>query len=441
MKSLPIRIFIIYISCTLLLSFYGPMKYYNYDKLPVLIYIVLFLFCLFCGYALANRYKIVLHKSNRLVNKNALNYQMIIERKILRFVSFSIVVALISISLEFIQILLENPSAFSFGSMASNYISLREDLDLKSNYSFPVLFRFLTGFFRNVAVILSVYYWEKLRGKDKRRFFLYLALLFMVNIVAYGTQKFIGDLAIYLLIVFAVKKIELLRKLDKKYIVFGILIIMVTILFFSYVQSQRYALIGVTANNIVDRSGGYQYFDTNHIIFRMLGEKNGLGLATILTAYLSAGYYGLSLCFKIPFEWTYGIGNSYFVSKLASVVFGLPNMYEDTYLSKLGEYYGRDGLRTWNTIFPWLASDFTFIGTLLIFIVVGYVWQTTWLEVIRYNNPVSLILFATISLGLIFVPANNQLFHGIDTYVSTLFIVIYWMFNHKKYNYIANPLR
>jgi hypothetical protein len=415
------------------MSFFGPMKYNNYNKISVLIYIVLFLLCFYLGYLAANRYKIVLFKKPLLPEKVIEKKRIIFEKKLFRFISLSISIALLSISLEFIEILLKNPSAFSITNMASNYIAVREELG-STNYSFPLIFRFLTGFFRNVSIILSFYYWKKIKRRDKKKLAIYLLLLFFVNMIAYGTQKFIGDLTIYILVVLAIKYLDANIKMNKKYIVFGSILLIIAILFFAFVQSQRYELIGVTVQNFGYRSGGYQYFDENHIIFKIFGYKYGLGLAVLLTGYLSAGYYGLSLCFNLPFEWTYGIGNSYFMSKLVSLIFQVPNIYERTYLNKLTVYYGRDGLRTWNTIFPWLASDFTFLGVLLIFIIVGYIWQTSWIEVLKYRNPVSIILFATISLGLVFIPANNQLFNGIDTYISTLFTIIFWIFNHKKYN-------
>jgi hypothetical protein len=209
----------------------------------------------------------------------------------------------------------------------------------------------------------------------------------------------------------------------------------VLIITLTFIQSQRYDLLGVTVENYGIRSGGQLYFDTDHFIFKILGNKLGLGFTVLLTGYLSSGYYGLSLCFKLPFEWTYGIGNSYFMSKLISLVFNTSEIYENTYLNRMSEEFGRDGLRTWNTVFPWLASDFTFLGTLLIFIFVGYFWQTAWLEIVKYRNPVSILLFSILSLGLVFVPANNQLFNSIDTFISTTSTILFWLIFHKKYNH------
>lgn len=433
MKTLPVKIFVTYIIITLILSFFGPLKYFNYNKFSVLIYISLFLLALTSGSFLANRKKIVFRKSKLceiIYNKGEL-----LEKKILKVISFSIKIALFSIFIEFIEIFINSPNTFSLSNMASNYLAVRENTRESGFYSIPIIFRFATGFFRNITLILSFYYWERIGKKNRMRFVIFIVLLFMVNMLAYGTQKFMGDIVIYFIVVIAIKKIEFFKTINKKYLLFAGLVVIGTILFFGYVQAERYAMLGVTPENFRVRSDGSQYYDTNHIIFRLFGERYGLGLAAILTSYLSAGYYGLSLTLQLPFQWTYGIGNSYFMSKLVSTIFGIENMYDRTYLSRMGEVFGRNGLRSWNTIFPWLASDFTFAGTILIFFFVGYIWQTSWLEVLRYKNPVSLVLFATISLGLVYVPANNQLFNGIDSYIATVCVLLFWIFNHKKYNY------
>lgn len=433
MKTLPVKIFVTYIIITLILSFFGPLKYINYDKFSVLIYMSLFLLAITAGCFLANRKKIVFRKRKIYEIKN--NKGALLEKKILKFLSVSIKIALISIFIEFLEILINNPNTFSFSNMATNYLKVRENTHDSGFYSIPMIFRFATGFFRNITLILSFYYWERIGKKNRKRFIVFIILLFVVNMLAYGTQKFVGDIIIYFIVVMAIKKIKFFKTFNKKYLLFAGLVVIGTILFFGYVQAERYAMLGVTPENFRVRSDGYQYYDTNHIIFKLFGERYGLGLAAILASYLSAGYYGLSLTLHLPFQWTYGIGNSYFMSKLVSTIFGIENMYYRTYLGRMGEVFGRDGLRSWNTIFPWLASDFTFAGTILFFFFVGYLWQISWIEVIKYKNPVSLVLFTTLSLGLVYVPANNQLFNGIDSYIATVCVLLFWIFNHKKYNY------
>lgn len=225
-------------------------------------------------------------------------------------------------------------------------------------------------------MILGLYYWENLKLRFKSIFILFIILLVIVNMVAYGIQKLLGDIVIYTIIVLAIKMMVSDRRRTKKIVLLSISLVMLLIIILTFVQAQRNTFLGITAENYGFRVGRQLYFDTNHIIFKILGNELVLGFAILLTGYLSSGYYGLSLCFKLPFHYKYGIGNSYFMSNLIAVLFNTTEVYEKTYLNRMTEVYGMDGLRRWNTIFPWLASDFTFIGTLFVFVIVGYLWQT-----------------------------------------------------------------
>lgn len=429
-KRLPITVINIYIITTLIISFFGPMKYFNYDKLGVATYIILFLICLNMGFLLKRKSINTINKSNE--NEIINTYKL---KRIIKLINISIYIALVSICLEFIEIIIKNPQLLSFNNMGHNYIYLRQELAGVNDYSLALLIRFMTGFFRNVTLILAPYYFKQLSKKHKVLFIIYIALLIIVNGVAYGTQKFLGDIFIYWIIIGFIKMLDLSRAKQIKIIRRSIIIVLIFVTMFSIMQIQRYDVIGVDANNFMSKSTGESYYDTNHIIFKIFGERFGFGISTIISTYMSGGYYGLSLCLKLPFKWTYGIGSSYILSLFLNRFLGIENLYESTYLNRMALQFGRDGLSSWNTIFPWLASDLTFFGALIIFIPVGYVFALTWNEILKYRNPISILLFCTVFLGLIFIPANNQLFHGIDTYISTVLIIIYWLFNHKKYNF------
>ena len=156
-------------------------------------------------------------------------------------------------------------------------------------------------------------------------------------------------------------------------------------------------------------------------------------MATILNGYLSQGYYGLSLCMELPFEWSYGLGSSYAITGILSKL-GISGIYEQTYLGRMQDYFVRDGLRAWNTIFPWIASDFTWVGAMLFFILVGYMMAKSWKELILYNNIISYLLFVSTVILVIFIPANNQLFHGYDSFLTTWTIIILWITQRGKYS-------
>ena len=118
------------------------------------------------GYAIANRYKIVLKKKPQLSHDATMVIAHKNQKKIKKFVRITILIAFFSIFLEFFEILIKNPAAFSLSNMAGNYFEINLE-NSSSFYSIPILFRFLTGFFRNASIILGIYYWRTLKKSYK----------------------------------------------------------------------------------------------------------------------------------------------------------------------------------------------------------------------------------------------------------------------------------
>jgi hypothetical protein len=415
----PLKYFVVYILTTLFLSFWGPAIYNDYDKLGVFVYILFFLLCFIFGYKIGIRRKLHIRSSRY---------------NIIPLVKFSISLSFILISLEFFQILLTEPYRFSLRNIGFNYLYSRELLD--SSYSFSQLMRFITGFPRSISYILGFYFFNKLQRIYKIQFVLFVLLTILVYAVAHGTQKVFGDIIIYFSIVMLSKMNQIDKKTKKIIKIASLSLLFSFTAYFLMNQIQRYSSIEIDIYNISARSNGNIEFDLDHIIFKLFGFDIGFGLAILITSYLSAGYYGLSLCLQLPFAWTYGLGNSYPLSVFANRFLGFPNYYLDTYLNRMELLYGRGGLKSWNTIFPWLASDLTFIGALLIFIPIGTIYAISWKETIKYRNPVSILMFSTLTLALVFVPNNNQLLNGIDGFIGTVCIFIFWIGFHKRFNYI-----
>lgn len=436
-KNIILIILIIYYLITLLISFFGPLEYYDYsieDKFNIAIYMLLFILCLLFGYLAEKSY--FKKKSNIKKfqicqsKKRQIKYY---EKKIFKYLYISIIISLIVILLEFFDILIKNPSAFSITNMGLNYLTLDRDNE-ENIYSIAILLRFSTSFFRTLSIILGINYFQRMSLRYKFSFLGFLFLLIIVNAIGYGTQKFLGDLFIYGLVIGFINFNKIPKMYRKKIYIYSGVCGILFLLLCAQIQIQRYDLININALNYTSPRDGISHYNTNHIIFQIFGLNLGFGIASILSGYLAGGYYGLSLAFKLPFEWSYSMGSSYFLSLFSEKFLGLPQAFQSTYIYRMKVAFGRDGLRTWNTIFPWLASDFTFLGALLIFIPIGYIYSVCWREIVYYKNPISIVMFSTITLGLFYIPANNQLFHGVDTFISSVVIIIIWIFNHKKYN-------
>lgn len=419
---LPLKLFTLYILATLIISFFGPVEYEGFNKIFVLIFMFFFIIMFALGYIIG------LPKANRRFGNK--HYE-VFESKALSFLKMSIMITLALALWGFLDYILKY--GISFKNLGQAYIDAYAgyERNVGRSYSILELLNMFTGIFKYSSMILGLYYWDRLNKKWKKRLLLSISISIFYTLVLTGKMKFIGDFVIIFLSVLIAKDSFRKIKVNKKQvfaILFGGLIMFVLI------QKLRYDAIGINLNNYNYAVTSHIYMNPNHTLFKVLGHEWGFPLAILMTSYLSGGYYGLSLCLSIPFEWTYGLGHSYSLAVIANRFLGLPFFFNNSYVMRMEEVYGWPAMQKWHTIFPYFASDFTFPGTIIIFFIIAKIYATTYVEALKYHNPVSLVLFTFLNIMLVFVPANNQLMIGPESYFAFIILTAYWMFNHLKYN-------
>lgn len=413
----PFKLTFFYILITFLLSVVGPIDYmkFEYKYWLVGLYLIAILFFMFMGYTFGLKTKENDYNSNITFDK----VSHLIRR--LLFISF------VSILIELIYLAMTGHISISVSSISDNYFQ-EED-----GSSFVMIIRFFTEVFRFSAISLSMFFYKKLNKRTKRILLIEIILVFIISLFGYGQQKSLADLFIYLFVAIYVTRLQQGKKISHKSKRIIVLLLISLFFLLSFIQYQRYSSIGVTPYNYYYRSSGEVNYNINHPIFKVFGDKLGFGMSVISTGYLSTGYYGLSLCLQLPFEWTYGIGSS---RSLTSIVdrFGIASISEKTYLSRMERRFGRNGLASWNTIFPWLASDFSFWGVLVYFFFFGFICARAWKEVLYHNNIISYLITVLSFIMIFYIPANNQIFHSYGSFISSWVIIILWLFKRKKFN-------
>jgi len=426
----PLRYFLLFICFTVSFSFWGPRIYYDYDKVSVFIYISAFLILFTWGYRKGISKRII----PRIIKTN--KSQLI---KNVPFLKACIVLALLTSILNIISLIIDGKLNLSISSIGQNYVDYYAAHNAtKGTYTIQTIIFFVMGFPKIVTLVLGVYFFGKIGKLYKYGVVGVIVLTILTNTISSGNQKSLGDIIIYSFVALIVKSFEFTPARRKKFYLQLSGVIVLFIVFISIVQFQRFSALGFSSMDINQNMNSRTSFDFNHPFFKIFGNELGLGLATFITGYLSGGYYGLSLCLRMNFVWTYGIGNSYSVTLFFEKFFGA-TIFDHTYLMRMENTYGWGALADWNTIFPWLASDFTFIGSLFLFIPIGYIYALSWKEIVMYRNPISLLMFAMLTVCLIFVPANNQLLHGVDAFIATVITFFVWKTQHRKYNII--PLK
>ncbi|UJS24290.1 hypothetical protein [Thiothrix winogradskyi] len=319
------------------------------------------------------------------------------------------------------------------GKNYTNYYEYYYEKKETAQFSIELLLLITTAIPKFISLCLGFFLFESLRRKYKYYFILFIILIILSQTVSGGNQKSLGDIFIIGSIAATIRLYKINARKRRKIISAIATAFIILFLIFSYSQYSRLDARDISASDINNYMAAYSSFNVDHPIFSLLGDKMGLGVSAFITGYLSGGYYGLSQCLTLPFEWTYGIGNSVALSSFTELLFST-NIYEQTYLYRMEETFGIPGKRAWHTIFPWLASDVSFFGIPPLFVMISYFYGKSWKEVIIYKNPISLLLFSLLSILFIFVVANNQILHGYDYLLITFFVITIYIFKHKKFN-------
>ncbi len=186
----------------------------------------------------------------------------------------------------------------------------------------------------------------------------------------------------------------------------------------------------------IDAYGGEydaSVLDHDNIIIRIFGVKFGSGILR-LCGYFSHGYGGLNYCLQLPFEWTHGYGGAMGIDSYVTQYLHLPSEIPNTYPGRMEVAFGRSGLLSWPTVFPWWASDITFPGVVALMFIIGRFVCILLKESLIFGNTLSSVLFSYFSILLVCLPLNNQLLQTRGNFIATFILLLLWILFHKRFN-------
>ncbi|MHC8523481.1 O-antigen polymerase [Rossellomorea sp. H39__3] len=413
---LPWKIFVMYIFITLFLNFFGPWEYVEYNKVLVLVYISAFIFLGTIAFKLGidfNLRKIKsFHKLGNLPEGN------------IKIANISIVISLIL----YLFLIVERVLIYGIPDIDGNVLETLNNAYNAKSFTFTYsywLYSYLSVF-DIIAKVLGIYHFKELKLNKK---ILYITLIFTSLFYTFyydGNQKGIGDLFVYIFSASIILYSRGSKKIKIKYIFASLSLIVGALYLFISNLSERISGWGWTPQSLDGRA----FANYDHWMIRYLPEELKIGGMAIFN-YISNGYYGLSLCLQLPFSWSMGFGSSFAFREMITRWFNISdNSYSSPYPEIMTKTYGYDGYVNWVSIFPWLASDFTFFGAILFISLFIYFYAVAWFKSIIYGNWISIVLVAHLNIFLLYIPNNNQLFQSKTSFVATIIIFILWF----KYN-------
>jgi len=419
----PLKILIAYLSLTLLIAVAGPIEYYRFPIGKTVLFVTSVMALMVFGYSYG-----VVSKQPLASKRNIGN-----ESFVRNFFDLSLALAFISLLISILEAAISGQLNTDFSSIGDTYSNSYAGYERNTgNYSVSFILYSLSLPFSFISFILGFYFFFQL---SVARRILVVALTIsslLFYVVGSGKQKQLGDILIFLIAVAAIKYGVRRRPIQLKWIVGSVAFGLAGLMAFAALLGQRYAALGVDAGNINNRVMDRLFFDTSHPIFLIFGQEYGLNISMFLS-YLSQGYYGLGLALETDWNWTHFMGFSYSISVLSNRLLGLDWEWPNTLLYQVGLTTGW-GESKWHTVFTHFATDFTFPGTALLFGLFAYVYARAWISAVRFENPFSILMFALLTQGAFFIPANNQLLHTPGALFTTILVSGLYIGMSRRFN-------
>lgn len=416
-RYLPLNFYILYSLFVFMCLFVGPIEYRDMDYLVLLPFVACVLFLFVVGYMLGARGK--LH-TQRMLHERQVTY-----RRVARYITIMLVLGSIG-SFMHLYSFFSSGGGLNLNNIGENYVAGYAGYERgQAKVDLMYIVNILDQALSVIVILLCFYYFTVMRKLSRLAFLFVVATYLLVNVIGSGKQKYLGDVVIFtffcLMVNLAAKRVRVKASL----VILSGLAIFIVFMIFIEVLRQRYAAAGISLDNIHEKVHQLISWDADSTIFRWVSIDYGLALG-IFVGYFTNGLYGLYLSLTLPFEWTYFVGNSYSLARIAEIVVSSDGLILDqTYPYRVGLEYGW-GLDKWHSLFAWLASDITFIGVLALTPIFSFFYARLWLQSVRASNPLAGPLFIYFSMGLIFSYSNNQIMHGLAGVLVLFALLIGW---------------
>ena len=292
--------------------------------------------------------------------------------------------------------------------------------------------RFFLGPWLALTLPLGVFYWNFL-SKEVRVLWVLWVLGFMGTYVLMGTNQGFAYIVLLCPWLVAASHFAGITRLQwNRKIALSVAAAILFVLFFLFFTETQSTRGGGSVATRYSRAGNIWADDGNFMVRNLSGKSKRFVLS--LASYLSHGYYGLYLALNKPFVPTFGVGNSYFLTRQAVRLTGDKALAQAPYPMRI-EREGWYAYGLWSSIYPWIASDVSFPGTLLVVFLIGRVFALCWLDTLQGANPFAVAMFAQFVIMLFYFNANNQCLHAGEGFAAFSILLILWLTTRRRLDY------
>jgi hypothetical protein len=127
----------------------------------------------------------------------------------------------------------------------------------------------------------------------------------------------------------------------------------------------------------------------------------------------------------------FGLSNSYFIMDNIESLTGWSELKNISYGVRLDKGIGSSYGLYWSTFYTWIASDFTFPGTVIVIFFTGYFLSLSLKDSLYFMNPLSVTVFCTLFYNIFHFAFNNPLQDGAGL-TTGLLVPLIWLIFRKR---------
>lgn len=417
-RYLPLNIYLGYSFFVLVSLVIGPIQYKDINYLVLLPFLAIMIFLFALGFVAGAR-------GSYRHYPVSFDVRLFSYNKIGHFISVLLFLALIGALAQWYHFFVSG-AQLNLGNIGSNYVKGYENYERgQAQINILYILNIFDQALATLVLLFSLYYFKAMRKFAKYVFLFVVITYLLINVIGTGKQKYFGDVVIYSFFCMTLNFAAKARKFRLRTVFLVTLSAMFVFFIFIEILRQRYQAAGIGLDNIYEKAHPLIIWDESSLVFNLVSSDYALALGIFL-GYFTSGLYGLYLSLTLSFEWSYFIGNSYSLGRIAEIILSSDgSVLGHTYPYRVGEIYGW-GFDKWHSLFAWLASDVSFVGVLFLTPLFACFYGKLWLQAIKASNPFSGPLFIYLSLGLIFSYANNQLMHGLAGIIVLVVLLLGW---------------
>lgn len=396
----------------------GPVRFVNFNVGLLLQYMAPLVLLTFAGFILGVKGSLLVRH-----NVSPLDHMKRIYVPIINMAAVALII-------KWLIVFEEKPLSewLSFGTA---YINSYEDYVRGSaQLSFTYIYKILESFLISLAALISVACTFDRKSLVLKRTMVFVIFSFvMIPLLETGKMKYVGDFFIFYFGMFLIAVGQGNVKLNAKTITIMVCGLAAFIAILAAVLTSRYSAGNIDIANIANNIHPLIIWVDESVTVNLLGDIAGFGVG-MLGLYLTNGMYGLSICLAMNFEWTYFVGSSYSLGRVVESFSENIDLVDSAYPMRAVEHgWGAD---KWHSVYAWIASDFTFPGSLLVAFLVAFLYGRVWLRALQKSNPVAPLMFILLTLGMIFSLANNQLLHSLAGVMLVGFSLLLYIISGKQ---------